>query len=153
MAHERKKKSRSLLAEPLWLRRQFPALQLQAAIKENNSRKANHATAIMRAACQRKGWNTVNKRMGQKHTSAPTVVEMINAKSKWVQYTTQELVETAIHREISPRFSRAGSASICIGPLFVLSTGLQRRHRSRSRDPGGDIRTPARDRPGDNHNP
>ena len=58
--------------------------------------------------------------MGQKRTPAPTMVETINAEGKQVQCTTQELVKAAIHGEISPQFSRAGSAPICNGPMFEL---------------------------------
>ena len=50
--------------------------------------------------------------------SAPTMVETINAEGKQVQCTTQESVKAAIHGEISPQFSRAGSAPICNGPMF-----------------------------------
>ena len=52
--------------------------------------------------------------------SAPTMVETINAEGKQVQCTTQESVKAAIHGEISPQFSRAGSAPIWNGPLFEL---------------------------------
>ena len=58
--------------------------------------------------------------MGQKRTPAPTMAETINAEGNQVQCTTQESVEAAIHWEISLRFSRAGSAPICNGPLFEL---------------------------------
>ena len=58
--------------------------------------------------------------MGQKRTPAPTMAETINAEGKRVQCTTQDLVEAAIHGEISPRFSRTGSAPVCNGPLFQL---------------------------------
>ena len=37
-----------------------------------------------------------------------------------VQHCTKETVEVAIHREISPRFSRLGSDPICNGLLFEL---------------------------------
>ena len=55
MTQECKKKSKSLLAELPLLRRQFLAAQLQAAVKDNNIRKANDVKAIMRAERQRKG--------------------------------------------------------------------------------------------------
>ena len=74
----------------------------------------------MRAESQRNGWKTIKRGMGQKRAPAPTMVETINAEDKRVQCTTQELVEAAIHGEISSRFSQAGSAPICNGPLFEL---------------------------------
>ena len=120
MAQERKKKYKALMAESPWLRRQFLAAQLQAAVEDNNVRKANDVKAIMRAESQRKGWNAIKKGMGQKRTPAPTMVETINAAGKRVQCTTQESVKAAIHGEISPRFGRAGGAPICNGPLFEL---------------------------------
>ena len=75
---------------------------------------------MMRAEIQRKGWKAIKKSMVQKGTPAPTTVETINTEGKQVQYTAQELVEAAIHGEISPRFSRVGSAPVCNGSLFEL---------------------------------
>ena len=86
-----------MLAELSWLRQQFLAAQLQAAVVDNNIRKANDVKAIMRAESRRKGWNTIKKRMGQKRTPAPTMAETINAEGNQVQCTTQESVEAAIH--------------------------------------------------------
>ena len=48
------------------------------------------------------------------------MVETIGADGKRVQCKTNESVEAVIHGEISPRFGRAGGASICNEPLFEL---------------------------------
>ena len=54
MARECKKKCKSMIAESPWLRRQFLAAQLQAAVEDNNIRKANDVKAIMRTEGQQK---------------------------------------------------------------------------------------------------
>ena len=75
---------------------------MQVTVKDNNIRKVNSAKAIMRAESQRKGWNAIKEGIRQKRTPAPMMVETIDTKGKRVQCTTQELVEAAIHGEISP---------------------------------------------------
>ena len=91
-----------MLAESPWLCRQFLATQLQAAVEDDNIKKANDVKAIMRAECQRKGWNAIKKGLGQNCTPAPTMVETVDSGGKRVQCTTKESVETEIHGEISP---------------------------------------------------
>ena len=48
------------------------------------------------------------------------MMETVVSDGNRVQCTAKELVEAAIHGEISPRFGRAGGAPICNGPLFEL---------------------------------
>ena len=50
----------------------------------------------------------------------PTMMETVDEDGKVTQHHTKEDVERAIHNGISPRFSRAGSAQVCNGPLFEL---------------------------------
>ena len=93
---------------------------MQSAVKDDNIKKANDVRTIMRAERHRKEWNAIKKGIGQKRTSAPTMVKTIDSDGKWVQCTTKESAEAAIHGEISPRFGRAGGTPICNGPLFEL---------------------------------
>ena len=58
--------------------------------------------------------------MEKTRTPAPTMVKTVDKDRKVTQHCTKDRVERAIHNEISPRFSRAGSAPICNGSLFDL---------------------------------
>ena len=84
MARAYKMKCKSMLAELLWLRRQFLAAQLQAAVEDDDIKKASDLKAIMRAERQRKGWNAIKKGLGQKRTPAPTIVETVYSDGKRV---------------------------------------------------------------------
>ena len=77
MARECKMKCKSMLAESPWLRRQFLTAQLQAAVENDDIKKASGAKAIMRAERQRKGWNAIKNGLGQKRTPAPTIAETV----------------------------------------------------------------------------
>ena len=83
-------------------------------------KRIHEGKAIIRGKNQRRCWNSIKKGMDQKRTPAPTTVETIDEAGNKVECATKETVEEAIHGEISPRFSRAKSASMCNGPLFEL---------------------------------
>ena len=74
----------------------------------------------MRGENQRRNWRPAYREMGKTRTPAPIMVEMVVEDGKVTQHRTKDEVEHAIHNEISPRFSRAGSVPICNGPLFEL---------------------------------
>ena len=48
------------------------------------------------------------------------MVETVDEDGTVTQHRTKDDVKRAIHNEIGPRFSRAGSAPICNVPLFKL---------------------------------
>ena len=133
MARESKKKCKSMLAESPWLRRQFLAAQLQAAVEDDGIKKASDVKAIMRAERQRKGWNAIKNGLGQKRTPAPTMAETVDSDGKRVQCTTKESVETAIHGEISPKLAGQGvpqSATDCCSNSWVTTPTRRRERRS-----------------------
>ena len=59
--------------------------------------------------------------MGKTRTPAPIMVETVEADGRMTHHHTKDGVERAIHNEIGPRFSKAGSLPICNGPLFEQS--------------------------------
>ena len=63
-------KCKSMLAESPWLRRQFLAAQLQAAVEADDTKKVSNLKAIMRAERQRKEWNAIKKGLGAKTHSS-----------------------------------------------------------------------------------
>ena len=115
-----KKKFAEMLADSPWLRKQFLSARLHDALENGREEEANKIQATMRGENQRKNWRSIDKEMGKTRTLAPTMVETVVEDRKVTQHHTKDSVERAIHNEIGPRFSRAGSAPICNGPLFEL---------------------------------
>ena len=58
--------------------------------------------------------------MGHSRSPAPTMVEKILEDGTSRVCKDKQAVKEAIHREISPQFSRADSAPVCQGDLFEL---------------------------------
>ena len=68
----------------------------------------------MRGENQRRNWRLIDREMG------PTMGETDDKDGTVTQHHTKDGVERAIHNEVGPRFSRAGSTPICNGPLLKL---------------------------------
>ena len=102
------------------MRKQFLAVKLHEAEENGREEEANEIQAIMKGENQRRNWRSIDREMGKTRTPAPTMVETVVEDRKVTQHHTKDSVERAIHNEIGPRFSRAGSAPIYNGPLFKL---------------------------------
>ena len=74
----------------------------------------------MREENQRRNWRSIDREIGKTRKPAPTTAETVDEDRTVTQYHTKDDVERAIHNEIGPRFSRAGSIQIYNGPLFKL---------------------------------
>ena len=107
MAQECKKRCKSLLAKSPWLRRQFLAPQLQAAVKGNDTKKAIDIKAILRAESQCRGWSAIKKGMGQ-NAHPP--------RQWWRQLTPREH-ECGAQRRNQWRWR---FTTVCNRPLFEL---------------------------------
>ena len=73
----------------------------------------------MRGENHRRNWRSIDREMGKTRTSAPTMIETVDEDGIVTHHRTKDGVERAIHNEISPRYSRTGSKSICNGPLLL----------------------------------
>ena len=74
----------------------------------------------MRGEIQRRNWRSIDREIGKTRTPAPTRVKTVDEDGKVTQHRIKDGVECAIRNEISPIFSRTGSAPICNGPRFEL---------------------------------
>ena len=94
--------------------------RLHDAIENGREEGANNILAIMRGENQKRNWRSIDREMSKTRTPAPTMVETVDEEGTVTQHRTKDDVKRAIHNEIGPRFSRAGSAPICNGHLFEL---------------------------------
>ena len=109
-----------MLADSPWLWKQFLWVRLHDVLENGREEEANKIQAVVRGENQRRKWRTIDREMSKTRTPASTMVETVDEGGTVTQYCTKDGVERVIHSKIGIRFSRAGSTSICNGPLFEL---------------------------------
>ena len=120
MYKECKTKTKKLMAESPWMRKEFLTSLLQEAMDEEKTAEATRVKEILRNEAQKKVWSGIKRVVNPPRNPSPTVVEVPQSDGTIKVCTTKEEVEEGIMGEISERFSRAASAPICQGALFKL---------------------------------
>ena len=115
-----KEQTKTLIAEPPWMREQFLTTQLQDAMKNKKDEEAIKIKEILRNEVQKKTWAAIHRELNQKQNASVNRIEVPRKDGSTRECTTKESVEEGIAQEISSRFSRADSAPICQGALFEL---------------------------------
>jgi len=118
---EAKERTKDLMAESPYLRKQFLHGQLNSAIdKEQDQEAKKRIQYVLRGEAQRKTWQGIHRATKPRGLLSVTRVEAQQDDGSVVEHTTKESIEHALMSELSTRFGRAESAPVYQGALFDL---------------------------------
>lgn len=117
---EAKERTKDLMAESPYLRKQFLYGKLNDAIDTGRDQEAKRIQEVLRNEAQRKMWQGIHRATKPRGLMSVTRVEVPQEDGSVIEHTTKETIEHALMSELSTRFGRAESAPICQGALFDL---------------------------------